>query len=330
MLSDNELFPALPPKIIELEQRTPEWHAWRRGEDIDGPRITGSMMPQIIGVSPYGNAYDLWLELTGRKPPQVSNFAMQRGINLEPIAREAYTRKTGIEVRDICVEHPIVPWIAASLDGYSLFGDVIAEIKCPGKNDHATALLNQVPEKYVPQVQWQLLNCPNAEREHYWSYDGSDGVLVERFPDRDYQRFLATVALHFREAVINDVPPDGMEFANLALQIRQLYQEKKRIEEAYKAATADLQKLLPDHAKSASFAGVSVSRSQPDGRIDYEQLVKDQNIDAKVIELYRKKAKDGDTFRVTVNLNAVIPELGLPAPESVQVEPDQAVAATSW
>jgi len=307
------LFCNLPPKIIELEQRTPEWHAWRQGEDLPdkGPRITASMVPQIIGASPWGNAYDLWLELTGRKPGKVSNFAMQRGINLEPLARAAYTAQTGIEVRDICVEHPLIPWVAASLDGYALFGDPLVEIKCPGADDHATALLNQVPGKYIPQCQWQLLSCPNAEMNHYWSYDGQTGVLVEVPRDKAYQEFLYRVASQFRQSVIDDIPPDGEEFAYLAQEIRRLYKEKKILEETYKKATTQLSVLLPEYAKSASFGGVTVSKSTPDGRIDYDALIKDLGVSPDDVEKYRKKAKDSATFRITVNLDAVIPECGL-------------------
>lgn len=306
-----DLFPNMPPKIIELEQRTPEWHAWRRGEDLPdgGPRITASMVPQIIGVSPWGNAYDLWMELTGRKAGKVSNRAMQRGIDLEPLARAAYTAQTGIEVRDICVEHPTVPWIAASLDGYSLFGDTLVEIKCPGAADHATALLNQVPGKYVPQTQWQLLACPNAQANHYWSYDGRAGVLVVVGLDRPYQEFMFRVAQQFRQSVIDDVPPDGEEFALLAMKIRELYVAKAKAEEAYKAETAKLTLLLPEYAKSSSFGGVTVSRSTPDGRIDYDALVKDLKLTAQQIEAYRKPPKAGESYRVTVTLDAVVPQL---------------------
>lgn len=330
-----DLFPNLPPKIIELEQRTPEWHAWRRGEDLPdrGPRITASMIPQIIGASPWGNAYDLWMELTGRKAGKVSNYAMQRGIDLEPKARDAYTVKTGIEVRDICVEHPLISWLAASLDGYSLFGDTLAEIKCPGASDHATAVLNQVPSKYIPQTQWQLLSCPNAIRNHYWSYDGKEGVLVEVLPDRTYQEFLFRVALQFRQSVINDVPPDGEEFAQLALKIRQLYVAKNEAEDAYKRETARLSVLLPEYSKSASFGGVTVSRSTPEGRIDYPALVKDLQVPPDKVEAYRKQGKAGDTFRVTVTLDAVVPEFAQQAQVTSDADPvqeDQDSSVVSW
>lgn len=335
------MFTTLPPKIIDLEQRTPEWFAWRRGEDLPdkGPRITASMVPQIIGASPWGNAYDLWLELTGRKPGKASNIAMQRGIDLEPIARAAYTAATGVEVRDVCVEHPTIPWVAASLDGYTLFGDGICEIKCPGAADHATAILNQVPGKYIPQCQWQLFCCPPAKVNDYWSYDGIEkkGALVKVFPNQDYQKFLYEVASEFRECVIQDIPPNGVEFSAIAMEVRQLYIRKKEIEEAYKNATAKLTPMVPSYAKSASFGGVTVSKSSTDGRIDYDALIMEQGIPPEIVEKHRKKSKEGDSYRVSVNLDAVVPTFGqskdssMPATDLAEEdEMQQAIPAVCW
>lgn len=304
----------LPPKIISLEQRTPEWHAWRRGEDLidGGPRITASMLPQIIGVSPWGDANDLWMELTGRKPPKSSNFAMQRGIDLEPRAREAYTNETGIQVNDTCIEHPNISWAAASLDGLSLFADTIVEIKVPGQEDHQAALFGRVPEKYIPQLQWQLFCCPTAKENDYWSFDHKQGggVLVKVLRDGDYQDFLFRMAAHFRECVINDTPPCGDEYAKLSREIRELYRSKQDIEEAYKVATSKIVKLLPNYSKSVSFAGVSVSRvDATKGRIDYDALLAHLLIPAETVELFRKKQKDTGSFRVSVNLDAIVPRL---------------------
>lgn len=302
---------ALPPKLITLEQRTPEWHAWRRGEDLPDrtARITASMLGQILGISPYGNAYDLWMELTGRRPPKVSNRAMQRGIDLEPLARKAYIKRTGIHVVDVCVEHPTIPWVAASLDGYSDPHRVLVEIKCPGAEEHGNAILGQVPEKYICQVQWQLFCCPTAEKEHFWSFDGQQGALVEVLPDPIYQEFMYRVALQFRQSLIDDTPPNGEEFADLAVEIRKLYQAKAEMEESYKNKTLQIIKMLPDYSKSASFAGVSVSKAQSSGRIDYDALIAHLKIPADTVELFRKSAK-GESFRVSVNLDAVVPEYG--------------------
>ena len=40
-------------KIVQLDQRSQEWHDWRAGKDIDGPRITASNIAVIAGISPF-------------------------------------------------------------------------------------------------------------------------------------------------------------------------------------------------------------------------------------------------------------------------------------
>jgi hypothetical protein len=225
------------------------------------------------------------------------------------IAREAYINRTGFHVVDVCVEHPTIPWVAASLDGYAELHRVLVEIKCPGAEEHANAILGQVPEKYISQVQWQLFCCPTAEKNHFWSFDGQHGALVEVLPDPIYQEFMYRIALQFRQSLIDDTPPNGEEFADLAVEIRQLCQAKAEAEESYKKKTLQIIKLLPDYSKSAGFAGVSVSKAQSSGRIDYEALIAHLKVPADTVELFRKSAK-GESFRVSVNLDAVVPEYG--------------------
>jgi hypothetical protein len=113
-----------------------------------------------------------------------------------------------------------------------------------------------------------------------------------------------------RECVINDTPPCGDEYAKLSREIRELYRSKQDIEEAYKVATSKIVKLLPNYSKSVSFAGVSVSRvDATKGRIDYDALLAHLLIPAETVELFRKKQKDTGSFRVSVNLDAIVPRL---------------------
>jgi len=86
----------IPPTDPRAIQRSPEWFAWRRGDDLgDGPRITASEIGIILGISPYKTAHRLWLEKTGQADPPPPNWGQQRGIDLEDTARLAYVRKTG-------------------------------------------------------------------------------------------------------------------------------------------------------------------------------------------------------------------------------------------
>ncbi|MFC7518296.1 lambda-exonuclease family protein [Herbaspirillum sp. GCM10030257] len=105
-------------KIVQLAQRTPEWHAWRNGADLtDGPRITATSAAVISGKSPWITPHKLWLEMTGMTPPRAANWAMRRGIDLEPIARHAYIDQTSNDIHDVCIQSSFYDWMGASLDG---------------------------------------------------------------------------------------------------------------------------------------------------------------------------------------------------------------------
>jgi putative phage-type endonuclease len=94
-----------------------EWLAAR----LEGYRITASMVPQILGVSPYGGAYDVWAR--HHEPDTVeapTGAQLQLGLDDEPRALAEYARLQGVLVqhgRDCMFIHDEHPWAAASPDG---------------------------------------------------------------------------------------------------------------------------------------------------------------------------------------------------------------------
>ena len=101
-------------KIIKLDQRSPEWHDWRNGKDIDGPRITASNIAVIAGISPFKSRVTLWEEMTGRKAPDPMNPAMAHGVKTEDEALAAWIQDYGDYAQPCCIEQEEHPWIAAS------------------------------------------------------------------------------------------------------------------------------------------------------------------------------------------------------------------------
>ena len=73
--------------------------------------------------------YQLWLLKTGRAEPTV-NAAMRNGTALEPLARHAYEVETGNVMQPLVLQDGLY---SASLDGMTLEGDLIVEIKVPYK-----------------------------------------------------------------------------------------------------------------------------------------------------------------------------------------------------
>lgn len=96
---------------------------------------------------------------------------MQRGIDLEPVARAAYEAATGNFVDQMAFAyHPRIKWFGASPDG--LVGtDGLVEIKCPNTETHFGYLLDGVPpSKYHDQMIAQCA-CTGRRWVDFVSFD---------------------------------------------------------------------------------------------------------------------------------------------------------------
>lgn len=155
-----------------MEQRTEAWFAQRVG------KVTASRVADVMATIKSGEAatrknYRMQLvceRLTGKKEESFTNSHMERGIELEPIARSLYEMKTSTFVTEIgFVEHPEIAMSGCSPDG--LVGkDGLIEIKCPTAANHIETLTSQTaPSKYMAQMQWQMA-CTEGKWVDFVSY----------------------------------------------------------------------------------------------------------------------------------------------------------------
>jgi putative phage-type endonuclease len=138
-----------------------------------------------MGLSPWKTPFQLWEEKLGMQPEPEMNYAMQRGHDLEPFARQAYIDYTGIHIDPDVVFHPAISYMMASLDGISKDRSIIVEIKCPGNKDHELAKSGKVPEKYYAQLQHQL-EVTGLNLVHYFSFRNGDHELIEIQRDNEF------------------------------------------------------------------------------------------------------------------------------------------------
>jgi putative phage-type endonuclease len=141
-----------------MEQRSEEWFQARLGK-VTASRVADVLAKIKSGESASRRNYKIQLvseRLTGEKQETYVNQAMQDGIDREFYARERYVQQFG-EVEEVgFVKHPTLE-AGASPDGM-VGDDGIIEIKCPMGSTHTETLMTQdVPSKYVPQIQFQLL-----------------------------------------------------------------------------------------------------------------------------------------------------------------------------
>lgn len=171
-----------------MEQRSPEWFAARAGK-VTASRVADLMARTKSGYSASRQNYMAELiceRMTGEAAERFTTAEMQRGTDLEPAARDAYSFIHGASV-DECgfVAHPVIVGFGASPDGL-VASDGLVEIKCPNTATHIEYLLSQsVPGKYAMQVQAQMA-CTGRKWCDFVSYD-------PRMPD-ELQLFVKRVA----------------------------------------------------------------------------------------------------------------------------------------
>lgn len=147
-------------RVVDLEQGTDEWRAWRRD------RCTASEAPVIMDAAPSWYGIRTWEELRlekaglGLPPSEWTERAWAHGRESEPLARaECYP-----SARPAVVESVGDPRFAASLDGLGgMFGEHWVEIKCPLSGHGSTlfrALREDIPTIHLthPYVWWQLVH----------------------------------------------------------------------------------------------------------------------------------------------------------------------------
>jgi hypothetical protein len=165
---------------ITHPQRSPEWHLARAG------RLTGSRAGDVLAKIKTGEAaarrdYRMQLvteRLTGL--PQEDSFvnaAMQRGIDLEPVARAALEARQGYLIEESGFLSCTELQAGCSLDGHVEAFEGIIELKCPKSATHLRYLTERtLPKEHRPQVLHNLL-VTGAKWLDFASYD-------DRFPER--------------------------------------------------------------------------------------------------------------------------------------------------
>jgi hypothetical protein len=114
-----------------------------------------------------------------KQEPVMDGFVsaeMQRGIDLEPVARARYEAETGnmVDQRGF-VKHPTIKWFGASPDGV-IGDDGLVEIKCPNTLTHIGYLIEgKPPAKYHDQMIAQCM-CLGKKWVDFVSFD-------DRLPD---------------------------------------------------------------------------------------------------------------------------------------------------
>jgi putative phage-type endonuclease len=179
--------------IRNIAQGSPEWMALRVGK-IGGSRISdllteGRSGNESLTKRKYKNEL-IRERLTGRKLDTYKTPAMQRGIDLEPMARAWYEVKYNTFVDQVAIVlHPTIEGGQCSPDGVVEATNSLIEIKIPNPENHLDNILTggKQLEQYYDQVQWQLACMPEKEFCDLVSYDPEMPDHLQGFVKRIYR-----------------------------------------------------------------------------------------------------------------------------------------------
>lgn len=261
--------------------------------------IGASEAATVLGINPWSTPYKLWLDKMGLAEPVEVNDAMRRGTEMEPLARDAFEKMTGLEVFPHCIYHPEHPFMMSSLDGITLDAKTerfAVEIKC-GSKAFRLATLGEIPDYYMAQCQHQLA-CLGIKMLYYFAYDGEKGIIIEVQRDDEYIEDLIKKERKFWEYVETKTPPplsekdyvdkdssplwitSGARMMEINAQIKSLELEKNSIKEL----------LVEDsNGNSCVGGGIRLARSFPKGVVKYSSIPELNGVD---LDLYRSAPKE--------------------------------------
>lgn len=184
----------------ECDQNTDEWLAWRK------KGIGSSDASVLAGINIYKTVHDLWLDKLGEVVKEPMPYPAQRGKDLEPVARDIFEYQFKVKIPPKNFIHPQYEFMKASLDGWNEEERYIVEIKTPMPTSKDLIWPDQVPEKYYPQLQWQLL-VTDANHAEYVTFDGKHTIWTKRvYPNKNYQKNLVRLAKWFWKQVLEKKP----------------------------------------------------------------------------------------------------------------------------
>jgi predicted phage-related endonuclease len=235
----------------------------------------------------------LWREKRGEVEPEdlSGNLIVQLGAVTEDLNRHWYEAKTGQVITDVQrrIRHPVISWMAATLDGRVESSGAIFESKfmLPWSFSEEAAA-----EKHMAQLQHNMWVVAARSAVLSVISGGGKWVEIKIHADPLYQHLLITAERKFwrcvesgeRPRLFGVEPPKPRieavrvvdmsssnawaEFAAVFARTRETYQEHEQ-------AKVELKGLMPADAKEATGHGIRAKRSKS-GAVSFDLLVNNE------------------------------------------------------
>jgi predicted phage-related endonuclease len=232
----------------------------------------------------------LWEEKIRPTPPEnVSNYAMEKGNRLEPIAREMFNLMTGYNCQPALLQHPEHEFLKCSLDGIDHDVKIFIEIKYCGKN-----FQTEVPLKYKAQVQYQSF-MTNYKGFYVQINDEKQINVIEIEVNKNYiSTILLPKLFNFWQMVIDKSYSIDEELKKDLLKYKKLKKLSDMIGEKMDVLKDKIFNTTPEKFNYAEF---SISTTTKSGGVDYASIVKEKLPDLD-LSPYKKKDSVFKTIKI--------------------------------
>jgi predicted phage-related endonuclease len=249
----------------------------------------GGSDARIIMGSDEAALLRLWREKRGEAEPEdlSDNLVVQLGLATEPLNRHWFERNTGHVITDVQrrVEHPVIRWMAATLDGLveQTGAGFEAKFMLPWSFSEVIAA-----EKHMPQLQHNMW-VTNAKAAALSIITGGGRWVEITIPaDPLYQHLLLTAEKKFWRCVESGESPRlfglepprprieatrivDMTASNAWAEFSGVFQRTREAHLEHENAKAELKNLIPEDAKEAAGHGIRAKRSKS-GAVSFELL----------------------------------------------------------
>ena len=199
-------------EFIEIKRNEAEKAAWLEKRKH---YVTGTDAGKLIGVSPYGGKFAVWLDKTGRAAPVVETPAMKAGKKFESAILQTYA-----EEMDCMMEHvdgynlitcDKYPRLGASLDGWNHDLQIPVDAKnIKWKNEKwGDAWTDQFPEYYKAQLQVQMMVTGATFAHLAVMFSGQDFFIYSMEYDEDMAQKILDATEEFWPYVERDKMPEA-------------------------------------------------------------------------------------------------------------------------
>jgi predicted phage-related endonuclease len=256
---------------------------------LDRRSFIGGSDARVIMGSDEAALLRLWRQKRGEAEPEdlSGNLIVQLGMVTEPLNRHWFERNTGHVITEVQrrVQHPVIGWMAATLDGVVEQTGAVFEAKfmLPWSFSEAIAA-----EKYMPQLQHNMwvINAKAAVLSIITG--GGKWVEVTIPADPLYQHLLLTAEKKFWRCVETGEPPRlfglepprprieavrivDMSASNAWAELSCVFRRTREAHLGHENAKAELKALMPEDAKEAIGHGIRAKRSKS-GAVSFDLL----------------------------------------------------------